>query len=254
MKTRLVLAAALLLTAAPIVTRAGCCLADPSAMDVDPTATPLTVAHDEPAVELVVAWEAHRSDTRLYQGDLDALWATDRLNDQPAGDTPDAALRIAMPTGNAYFLVSGSCDGLHCTRGRDAAGNERGTPGCEILERGEMYPDVARCLGVGQGVIRDAAEYELFAACYSPGTAPDPPTATEALVWVTDYASSACGTCLEFPCARLFGNELVVERKGQPWGDCDAIHDGGAWARVPAVDVITILEEMPPFPEYAPCH
>jgi len=76
---------------------------------------------------------------------------------------------------------------------------------------------------------------------------------SQALVWATDYSNAACGTCLEFPCARRFGDQLIVETAGAPWGDCDAIHYGGAWARVPDAPTIAILEEMPPIPVYQPC-
>jgi hypothetical protein len=106
---------------------------------------------------------------------------------------------------------------------------------------------------LGYGVVRTAPEYEVFAACFFFGTPPDPPGDGEALVWATDHASSACGTCLEFPCTRRFEDELVVETAGTPWGDCDAVHDGGAWARVPDAPTIVVLEEMPPVPDYHPC-
>jgi hypothetical protein len=46
---------------------------------------------------------------------------------------------------------------------------------------------------------------------------------------------------------------LLVETAGAPWGDCDAIHDGGAWARVTDAPAIVIVEEMPPIPAYGPC-
>lgn len=247
------LAAALLL-AATSAARAGCCLADPSALDLDPAATPLLLTHDRPAGELALSWESIRSSSRAWQGDLDLLWAENALNDEPVEELAGAELRLPVPAGNAYFLATASCDGLSCSRGRDSAGAERGDPACAILERGELYPDAAACLGVSQGVIRDVPEYEAFAACFSGGTEPAPPAAGEALVWKTDHASSACGTCLEFACADLAGDDLVARPRGLPWGDCDAIHHGGAWARVPDVARIVILEEMPPTPDYGPCY
>ena len=101
--------------------------------------------------------------------------------------------------------------------------------------------------------MRTGAEYDDFAGCFFPGTAPDPPQPGEALVWATDYSNAACGTCLEFPCASRIGDELLVESAGAPWGDCDAIHDGGAWARVVDAPTITILAQVPPIPDYQPC-
>lgn len=241
------------LTASPSASRAGCCIGDPSALDLDPNAEPLRVARDDTTDELVLTWESGSADYRLWQGDLDGLFATGTLNDEVVEQATTAAARLPTPGGNAYFLVTTDCFGLHCTRGRDSSGAERATPGCEILERGEIYNDSATCLGPGNGVARSGDEYEVFAACFFPGAAPDPPAAGEALVWATDYSSAACGTCLEFPCARRVGDQLIVEKAGRPWGDCDAIHDGGAWARVSDAPVITFQAEMPPIPEYQPC-
>jgi hypothetical protein len=192
-------------------------------------------------------------DFRVWQGDLDGLWATGALNDEIVARVSTPQARLHSPAGNAYFIVTTDCFELHCTRGRDSNGAERATPGCEILERGEFGDATAFCLGFGNGVVRTPPEYDAFAACFNPGTAPDPPGAGEALVWATDYSSAACGTCLEFPCARRFGDELLADTAGAPWGDCDAEHAGGAWARVVDAPTITILEEIPPIPNYHPC-
>lgn len=235
------------------ISGAGCCHGDPSAVDLDPEAEPLRVASDPTTGELILTWEARSAGYRVWQGDLDALGATAMLNDEIVALVSAPQARLPAPAGNAYFLVSTDCFRLHCTRGRDSTGAERATPGCEILERGELESETALCLGPGHGIVRTNAEYAALAACFAPGTAPDAPEAGEALVWVTDHSNAACGTCLEFPCARRFDDELVVETAGTPWGDCDAIHDGGAWARVVDSPTIVILEEMPPIPDYAPC-
>ena len=251
------LAAAAALLAAALAAQqalAGCCTAEPSALDLDPTAAPLLVAHDRPAAELVLSWESSRHDSVAWQGDLDRLWAESLLNDEPAGDTPGAELRLPLPAENTYFLVTASCNGLACPRGRDSGGAERQAPGCEILVRGDIDYSAASCLGVDQGVIRDALEYDAFAACFTPGWEPPPPGAGEALVWKTDYANAACGTCLEFTCAERAGDELILRPLGLPWGDCDAIHHGGAWALVPDAPSILFLEQMPPAPDYSPCN
>jgi hypothetical protein len=214
----------------------------------------LLVARDDAAGDLVLAWESPRNaDTQVWQGDLDALWIDSWLNDLVVAEVAESEWRLPQPTRNSYFLLSGSCNGLVCTRGRDDAGNERGIPGCEIFERGEIYADAARCLVGGEGIVRDAAEYDLLAACFT-GDPPPRPGPGVALVWATDHSNAACGTCLEFTCAQqLGGANLEVRRLGRPWGDCDAIHDGGAWALVPAAPIITLVEEMPPFPEYGLC-
>ena len=104
----------------------------------------------------------------------------------------------------------------------------------------------------GEGIFRDAAEYDLLAACFT-GDPPPRPGPGVALVWATDHSNAACGTCLEFPCAIRVGDELIVGMAGTPWGDCDAIHHGGAWTRVVDAPTITILEEMPPIADYQPC-
>jgi hypothetical protein len=239
--------------AASAPSRAGCCLGDPSALDLDPAVEPLRVTRDDATAELVLTWEAAAGGFRLWEGDLDGLWATNTLNDAIVARPSAPTARRAVPAGNAYHLVTTDCFGLHCTRGRDSRGAERATPGCEILERGTIHAATALCLGPGNGVVRTPAEHAAFAACFAPGPAPDPPAAGEALVWATDHSNAACGTCLEFPCTRRFVGELIVETAGTPWGDCDAIHDGGAWARVADAPTITILEEMPPVPAYAPC-
>jgi hypothetical protein len=243
----------LILTANLPAARAGCCLGDPSAVDLDPDVEPLRIAIDEATDELVLTWEAGSASYRVWQGDLDDLRVSGALNDAVVARVPSPGARAPRPVRDAYFLVTADCFGLHCTRGRDSSGRERATPGCEILERGELYSDSALCLGSGNGVVRTEAEYEAFANCFPPDTAPDPPGPDEALVWATDHSNAACGTCLEFPCTRRFDDELIVETAGTPWGDCDAVHDGGAWARVANAPTIIILEEMPPTPEYQPC-
>ena len=254
MRAWLLLAGTMFVLAVAIpASRAGCCIGDPSALDRDPTAEPLRVARDGTIDELVLTWEAGSTGYRVWQGDLDGLFATGTLNDEVVEQASFAEARFPTPGGNAYFLVTTDCFGLHCTRGRDSSGVERATPGCEILERGEVYASSATCLGPGNGVVRTSAEYNAFASCFFPGSAPDPPEPDEALVWATDYSNAACGTCLEFLCARRDGDLLTVEKAGAPWGDCDAIHHGGAWARVSDAPGITFLEEMPPIPEYRPC-
>jgi len=232
---------------------AGCCYGDPSAVDVDPDVEPLRVAHHHATGELLLTWESVGAGYRVWEGYVDALLATGTLNDEVVALVSDPQVQLPSPAGNAYYLVTTDCFGLHCTRGRDSRGNERATPGCEILERGEVYNSTAICLGPGNGVVRTEAEYAAFAFCFDPGAAPDPPAPGETLVWATDYSNAACGTCLEFPCARRFDDLLIVEKAGAPWGDCDAIHNGGAWARVVDAPTITFLAEMPPLPEYHPC-
>lgn len=234
-------------------TRAGCCYGDPSALDLEPTVEPLRVARDDATGELVLTWESGSDGYRVWQGDLGGLHTTGALNDEIVARVTSAEARLPSSAADAYFLVSADCFDLHCSRGRDSSGAERATPGCEILKRGEFYSDPARCLGPGTGVVRTGTEYADFAACFFPGSAPDPPGAGEALVWATDYSDAACGTCLEFPCTGRTGDELIVETAGAPWGDCDAVHDGGAWARVVDAPTITIIEEMPPTPDYQPC-
>ena len=234
-------------------TRAGCCFGDPSALDLDPTAEPMRVARDDGTDELVLTWEPGSAGYRVWQGDLAGLQATGALNDEIVARASSAHVRLPSPAGDVYYLVSADCFDLHCSRGRDSSGAERITPDCEILERGGADANTATCLGPGSGVVRSAAEYGAFAACFFPGAAPGPPSSGEALVWVTDYSNAACGTCLEFPCARRIDDELVVETAGAPWGDCDAVHHGGAWARVPDAPTITIVGEMPPIPDYQPC-
>ncbi len=254
MRASLLLAGTLVVLALTIpASRAGCCIGDPSALDRDPIAEPLRVARDDTNDELVLTWESGSTGYRVWQGDLDGLFATGTLNDEVVEQTSSAEARLPTPGGNAYFLVTTDCFVLHCTRGRDSNGAERATPGCEILERGEIYAGSATCLGPGNGVVRTGAEYDAFASCFLPGSAPDPPGSDEALVWAIDYSNAACGTCLEFPCTRRVGEQLIVEKAGAPWGDCDAIHHGGAWARVAHAPVITFSEEMPPIPEYQPC-
>ena len=242
-----------MLSASLPASRAGCCICDPSALDLDPYAEPLRVIRDDPTDELVLTWESGSTGYRVWLGDLDGLFATRTLNDEVIEHVPFAEARLPTPGGNVYFLVTTDCYALHCTRGRDSSGVERATPGCEILERGDVYSSSATCLGLGDGVVRTSAEYDAFASCFFPGSAPDPPGPDEALVWATDYSNAACGTCLEFPCTRRVGDQLIVETAGAPWGDCDAVHHGGAWARVPDAPTIAILEEMPPIPVYQPC-
>jgi len=243
------LASALAVTGA----RAGCCIGDPSAIDLHPSVEPLRIARNALSAELVLAWESVSTGYRVWEGNLDLLRDTAALNDEVVARVSSPQARLPVPAGNAYWLVSSDCFGLHCSRGRDSTGTERATPGCEILERGALDGDTAICLGQGQGVVRTVPDYTAFATCFLPGPAPDPPEPGEALVWATDHSNAACGTCLEFPCARRFGNDLIVETAGAPWGDCDAIHDGGAWARVADAPTIVILEEMPPIPDYRPC-
>ena len=118
-----------------------------------------------------------------------------------------------------------------------------------------MSPSTAACWSptADGGVIRTAAEYASFAACHLPGDPmlPAPLGPGEVIVWATDYSSAACATCLEVRCARWDGADLVAETAGAPWGDCDAIHHGGAWARVPEAVTIRIEhvdEAAPPWP------
>jgi len=244
-----------LLALASVVTsaRAGCCTGDPSALDLHLNSEPLRIARDDLSAEIVLTWESVGTGYRVWEGELDLLRVTGALNDAIVVRVATPQARLPVPAGNAYWLVSSDCFGLHCSRGRGSTGAERATPGCEVLERGALDDGTAICLGPGQGVVRTATEYAAFAACFLPGAAPNPPRSGEALVWATDHSNAACGTCLEFPCARRFGNELIVETAGAPWGDCDAIHDGGAWARVADAPTIVILEEMPPIPDYRPC-
>jgi hypothetical protein len=254
MRASLLIAGTFLMLATTVpASHAGCCTGDPSALDLDPTVEPLRLTRDGTYDELVLTWESGSSAYRVWQGDLDGLFLTSTLNDEVVVRVSSAWARLPSPDGNAYYLVTTDCFGLYCTRGRDSSGGERAAPGCEILERGELYPDSALCLGLGNGVVRTGAEYDALAACFFPGTAPDPPDAGEALVWATDYSNAACGTCLEFPCARRYGEQLIVETAGTPWGECDAVHFGGAWARVPDAQTISILEEMPPVADYQPC-
>jgi hypothetical protein len=254
MRASLLLAGTLVtLAAIHPTTPAGCCGGDPSALDLDPMVEPLRVARDGETGDLDLTWEDKSAGYRVWQGDLHELRTTGELNDSVVARVSLAHVRLLEPVGGAYFLVSTDCFDLHCTRGRDSRGVERITPGCDLLERGELYSSTARCLGPGNGVVRTGTEYTDFASCFFPGSAPDPPASGEALVWATDYSDAACGTCLEFPCARRIGDVLQAETAGAPWGDCDAIHDGGAWARVVDAPTITILEEMPPIPEYHPC-
>lgn len=233
--------------------RAGCCYGDPSAVDLDPSAEPLRLARSDADDSLVLTWESTSTGYRVWQGDATHLHATGRFDDEIILRVSTAETQLPVPPGNVYFIVTSDCFDLHCTRGRDSDGVERATPGCEILERGDVYADAAMCLGPGNGIVRTDAEYLAFASCFFSGGAPDPPGTNEALVWATDYSNAACGTCLEFPCTRRFDDELIVETAGAPWGDCDAIHYGGTWARVPDAPVIVILEEMPPIPAYQPC-
>jgi hypothetical protein len=233
--------------------RAGCCYGDPSALDLDPDAEPLRIARDEATGELVLTWESGSNGSRVWQGDLDILRAAGELNDGVVGRVSLPQAWLPLPAESAYFIVSSDCFDLHCSRGRDSSGAERPTPGCEILERSWIDASAARCLWPENGVVRTATEYDDFASCFFPGSAPAPPGPGEALVWATDYSDAACGTCLEFSRAIRVDDELIAETAGAPWGDCDAIHDGGAWARVPDAPTITILEEMPPIPDYHPC-
>ncbi len=253
-RASLLLASTLVALIATIpASRAGCCSGDPSALDLDPDVEPLRVARDDATDELVLTWESGSAGYRVWEGYLDGLQATGALNDEVVALVSSPLAQLPSPVGNAYFLVTTDCFDLHCTRGRDSSGTERATPGCEILERGELFSGTALCLGPGNGVARTGAEYDAFAACFNPGAAPDPPGPGEALVWATDHSNAACGTCLEFPCARRVDDVLTVEKAGAPWGDCDAIHDGGAWARVVDAPMITFQAEMPPIPEYQPC-
>lgn len=255
MRLELLLAGTLaLLAASQPASQAGCCTGDPSAVDLDPFVEPLRVARDDVSDELVLTWEPGNTGYRVWQGSLDGLVVTGMFDDEIVDRVSIAELRLPAFLGNAYFLVTADCFGLHCTRGRDSGGAERATFGCEVLDRGEIYNNSSvTCLGPGNGVVRTAAEYDAFASCFFPGSAPAPPEAGEALVWATDYSNAACGTCLEFPCARRVDDQLIVEKAGKPWGDCDAVHFGGAWARVPDAPAVVILEEMPPIPEYQPC-
>ena len=225
MRASLLLAGTLVVLSASLpASRAGCCIGDPSALDLDPYAEPLRVIRDDASDELALTWESGSAGYRVWLGDLGGLFATRTLNDEVIEHVPFAEVRLPTPGGNVYFLVTTDCYALHCTRGRDSS-----------------------------GVVRTSAEYDAFASCFFPGSAPDPPGPDEALVWATDYSNAACGTCLEFPCARRVGDQLIVETAGAPWGDCDAVHHGGAWARVPDAPTIAILEEMPPIPVYQPC-
>ena len=165
-------------------------------------------------------------------------------------------LRPACPSPerNAYFIVSADCFGLHCTRGRDSNGTERHHTGLRDPRAGRTLHRQCALPGVGQRRRADRSRVRdlrrLLPSRHGPPSGPDPrkrwsgPRTTR---------TPLGGTCLEFPCTRRFDDELIVETAGTPWGDCDAIHDGGAWARVANAPTIIILEEMPPTPEYHPC-
>jgi hypothetical protein len=100
--------------------------AEPSALDLDTTAPPLTVQRRGTA-ELALAWEdlGVAATYEWQAGTLDALWSSRVHDHAPGGATPSAGAVLALPVADAYYLVRTACGGSPTSSGRDSFGAER---------------------------------------------------------------------------------------------------------------------------------
>jgi hypothetical protein len=108
-------------------------LHQPSELDVRPGSEPLRV-RKAGAGELSVTWEdLAGAQSNLYQGTIRAIFGAgsyDHLNSVTC--QANARAQVPSPSGNVYFLVSGTCAWGSGSVGRTSRGTERpgGTPGC----------------------------------------------------------------------------------------------------------------------------